>query len=399
MSIRYSRLRDLQRSRKKTEAGMSARCAARLLKLREQFAPLRSKKNDGKLLLATWNIRDFDSNKFGFGPRLEESFFYIAEIIANFDLVALQEINADLEPLEKLMGILGREWDYIVTDVTEGSGGNQERMAYVFNIEKVWFRKMAGEIVLPDGQMIVSRKKVKTPKDTEAAALPTNTEAAVAEDTYEEVKQQFARTPFVVAFQSGWFKFNLCTVHIYYGKDSGEHLKRRIAEIEKLVEFFRKRQDTENAGIADVRMMTNYILLGDFNVVSPEHKTMQALKSEGFTVPDPIDGKKVRKLGDHFYDQIAVRAPDPRFKVTGGGILDMYKTIFRDTEEDRALYDPFVPEKDPETDPKYRADTREKLYRKWRTWQLSDHAPLWIEIETDFSEDYLASFVTDGATS
>ena len=30
---------------------------------------------------------------------------------------------------------------------------------------------------------------------------------------------QFARTPFVVEFQSGWFKFILCTVHIYYGSD------------------------------------------------------------------------------------------------------------------------------------------------------------------------------------
>lgn len=34
------------------------------------------------LLLATWNVRDFDSNKFGQGPRLAESFHYLAEVIA-----------------------------------------------------------------------------------------------------------------------------------------------------------------------------------------------------------------------------------------------------------------------------------------------------------------------------
>ena len=59
----------------------------------------------------------------------------------------------------------------------------------------------------------------------------------------EESRQQFARTPFMVAFQSGWFKFSLCTVHIYYGSDSGAQLKRRIAEIERLVKFFADRQD------------------------------------------------------------------------------------------------------------------------------------------------------------
>jgi hypothetical protein len=43
---------------------------------------------------------------------------------------------------------------------------------------------------------------------------------------------QFNRTPFVVAFQAGWFKFNICTVHIYYGsaQDTGPR-KREIALI------------------------------------------------------------------------------------------------------------------------------------------------------------------------
>jgi hypothetical protein len=69
-------------------------------------------------------------------------------MISCFDLVALQEVNRDLSALETLMGILGREWDYIATDTTEGSGGNDERMAFVYNTEKVWFRKIAGEVVL-----------------------------------------------------------------------------------------------------------------------------------------------------------------------------------------------------------------------------------------------------------
>jgi endonuclease/exonuclease/phosphatase family metal-dependent hydrolase len=206
------------------------------------------------------------------------------------------------------------------------------------------------------------------------------------------VRQQFARTPFVVAFQSGWFRFSLCTVHIYFGADTGEKLKRRIAEIERLAKFFASRQDKESRPGADPAKAENYVLLGDFNVVSPEHKTMQALKSEGFTVPSAIDGSKVRTEDDHFYDQIAVRVKDPRFKVVTGGMVDIFQDVFRDNAEDRALYAPHMPASDPEGN----ATSAAGLYRKWRTWQMSDHKPLWIEVETDFADDYLKRLAAPG---
>ena len=101
------------------------------------------------LLLATWNIRDFDSNKFRHGPRLSESFHYIAEVIAAFDLVALQEVNEDMRPFERVMDLLGPTWRYIATDVTEGRSGNGERMVFVFDSNKVQFKHIAGEVVLP----------------------------------------------------------------------------------------------------------------------------------------------------------------------------------------------------------------------------------------------------------
>lgn len=373
MSNNYAGLRRKLRG----EDGAAERCAERLLAIRTRLEPIRARKSDSSLLLATWNIRDFDSNKFGWGPRLPETFYYIAEIIACFDLVAVQEVNRDLTPLLTVMGILGREWDYIVTDTTEGTGGNGERMAFVFNTEKVWFRKIAGEVVLPDGQLIVARKKIK-PKDQPDI-----------ERTTVETRQQFARSPFLVAFQAGWFRFSLCTVHIYYGDDSGDQLQQRIDEIRKLVAFFAKRQDSENPETDRFGAVENYVLLGDFNVVSPEHETMKALKDRGFKVPEAIDGDKVRKTGDHFYDQIAVRVKDPRFKVLGGGMIDMFEDVFRDGEEDMELYAAHIPAQDPEKKSKFKATTPEGRYRNWRTWQMSDHAPLWVEIATDFADSYL----------
>jgi endonuclease/exonuclease/phosphatase family metal-dependent hydrolase len=363
------------------DAAGARQCADRLLKMRARLEPLRQRKCDASLLLATWNIRDFDSNKFGFGPRRTESFYYIAEILSAFDLIAVQEVNEDMEALDRVMRILGREWTYIATDITEGDGGNGERMAFVYNTEKVFFRRIAGEIVLPDGQLIVAEKTIKPPKDM-AAATPV---------TKEEKHLQFARSPFLVAFQSGWFQFSLCTAHLYYGAASGAALKRRIAEIASLVKFFADRQDRASARAAERQRGTveNYIVLGDFNVVSPEHETMQALKSKGFVVPPEIDGKKVRKLGQHFYDQIAVRMKDDRFKVLGGGMVDIFEDVF--TDADLALYADMLPKKDLEKDSKSKAKTPEAIYKKWRTWQMSDHHPLWIEIATDFSEQYLGA--------
>jgi len=362
MSLNYTGLRKLNKDDRE-------RAADRLLKIRKRLAPLRARKKENTLLLATWNIRDFDSNKFGWGKRLPESYYYLAEMISSFDLVSLQEVNENLGPLKRLMSILGREWDWIVTDLTEGTSGNKERMAYIWNTEKVWFRKVAGEIVLPNGQLIVTEKLAESDE---------------GEETIERVENQFARTPFLVAFQSGWFKFNLCTVHIYYGSSSGAKLQRRIDEIKSLVKFFKKRQDRENRYVYDrPEKAENYILLGDFNVVSPEHKTMQALTSNGFKVPDEIDGDIVRPQEGKYYDQIAVRVEDPRFKITGGGVVEMFQDVFRNTKADRELYETRIPA---ETEPD---STLIKRYKKWRTWQMSDHSPLWIEIETDYSDDYL----------
>ena len=70
----------------------------RLLALRAALDDQVGRPGPDNLLLATWNIRDFDSNKFGHGPRLRESLHYLAEIIARFDLIAVQEVNRDLEP-------------------------------------------------------------------------------------------------------------------------------------------------------------------------------------------------------------------------------------------------------------------------------------------------------------
>lgn len=328
------------------------RTADALLRLRSQLkTEIPSRTANDTLLLATWNIRDFDSNKFQHGPRLKESLFYIAEIISAFDIVALQEVNEDLSALKKVMRILGDDWDYITTDKTEGVSGNRERMTFVYDTRKVRFEKIAGEIVLPDTRLV-------------------------------EEEKQFARTPFLVAFQSGWFKFMICTVHIYYGSDSGARLQRRIEEIEKVADFLSKRANDEDA---------NYILLGDFNIVSPEHQTMQALTKNGFTMPGGLAPSNIKL--DKYYDQIAFKTREGQLQFGGNsGVFNQYESIFR--EADSSVYLPLMKKIDEleldQNGTALNSPKNNKYYTDvWRTFQLSDHLPMWVELKIDFTEDYL----------
>ena len=332
-----------------------SRIASNLIALRKHLKkeiPRRTV-ND-TLLLATWNIRDFDSNKFKHGPRIRESYFYIAEIISAFDIIALQEINKNLKAIRRVMDILGSNWQYITTDVTEGRSGNKERMTFVYDRNKVSFQNIAGEIVLPETKLIAG-------------------------------KRQFARTPYLVAFQSGWFKFMLCTIHIYYGGKAGEKFERRVKEIKQISKFISKRADDKEY---------NYVLLGDFNIVTPDCDTMYALKGSGFKIPNEL--KHPTNIAENmFYDQIAFKTRPGELRLGGSdknaGVFRYYKSVFKNDEYN--VYRKYMDStkltsagKDKSKKVKYYTNT-------WRTFQMSDHYPLWVELKIDFSKDYLTKLM------
>lgn len=317
----------------------------KLLLLRRQLdREIPMKTATDTLLLATWNIREFGDN------RSLESLYYIAEIISRFNLVAVQEVSANLKGLEGVMRLLGHDWDYIVTDSTEGTAGGGERTAFIYDTNKIFFRKMAGEIVLPKTKLI-------------------------------QGELQFARTPFCVAFQAGWFKFHLATVHIYYGKSTGID-PIRVAEIETIAKFLTQRGKKED---------TSYILLGDFNIPKCGDAMMQALEKNGFSIPDCIKEHPTDLGKSKHYDQIAFNLKlDKTMTVFSekdqrAGAFNFTESVY--TPDDVAVYRQYF-------DPKYtdgKTDEEVKKYymSKWRTFQMSDHLPLWVELKVDFSDPYL----------
>ncbi len=332
------------------------RTAAGLLRLREQMGEIPPKDISNTLLLATWNIREFDSAKYG--PRLEESYYYIAEIISHFDLVAIQEARDDLKPLQKLRSLLGNWWGYLVTDVTAGTAGNSERLAFMFDGRKVRLSGVAGEVVIPPVKQ--GQKEVAPSK-------------------------QLARTPYLCGFQAGWSKFNLCTVHIVYGVSKADD-PARVAEINGLCQFLASRAK-QDAGREE-----NLIILGDFNIFSRKDATMAQITGAGFQVPKELQELKGSNVTrDKFYDQIAFMVNDKMLGFTGrAGILDFYQSVFRAADEPEYL--PVARQNQEQADPKKKLAADKypgKGFIDWRTFQMSDHLPMWVQLKTDFCNEYL----------
>jgi endonuclease/exonuclease/phosphatase family metal-dependent hydrolase len=361
------------------------RVVSNLVKLRDQLdRDLPAKDSENNLLLATWNVRDLGKlNRRGHGDRLPETYFYIAEVLSRFDFVAVQEVN-ELDEWRKIVEILGSDWRWLATDVTDPAiGGNGERLTYLFDTRKVWFQNIAGEIVLPASLLITSNVKPKKgdePGDT--------TEVAD-----ERVGKQFRRTPFTAMFQSAWFKFDICTVHIYYGAESGDELQQRIQEIDRIATYFGKRA---TQAFKDKRSL---VLLGDFNIVGQDHDTMKALLKAGFQVPKALQRFPTNVGHDKYYDQIAFRtrpgdleyidaadpAHDPR-----AGAFDIFERLF--TPEQFPEFKAAVAQAPNGAKLKTDAELA-KYYGEWRTYQFSDHFPLWVRLKVNDSDKYLKSLL------
>ena len=110
------------------------------LQARIREAEIPSSKLDETLNLATWNIREF-----GKQPRREESLHFIAEIIGQFDVVCIVELRDDLTQLQTVLQFLGPTWRAIFSDYDLDSGGNRERLAFVYDERAARFTGPAPE--------------------------------------------------------------------------------------------------------------------------------------------------------------------------------------------------------------------------------------------------------------
>jgi hypothetical protein len=287
---------------------------------------------DGNLLLATWCLR-----QFGRRPNeAPESHFYIAQILSAFDLIAVQEVDRDLERFRRVLEILGPDWGHLISDVKPGPLGNNERVAVVYYTPRVEFLNVSGGVVLPNKQLIGGR--------------------------------QFARTPFSALFGAGPLQLNLVTAHLYWGRQPED----RLAEATALARHLSRRAKRENQ---------NYVVAGDFCRGERDWDGLDVWREAEFVIPDSTLHPS-NALGNKYYDVMGFRFDrNPvEFPQDGprSGAVGFFDVVLRDTDEDlfRGLGASISSDR---TSPNH--------YRLWRSFEISDHRPVWVELERDWFGD------------
>ncbi|MDH5751579.1 MAG: endonuclease/exonuclease/phosphatase family protein [Deltaproteobacteria bacterium] len=299
------------------------------LRARIDAAGIPSSALDETINIATWNIRAFGKN-----GRQDAALHYIAEIINSFDVVAITELNENLEDLKKVMCILGPYWKVVYSDAVPDPAGNRERIGFIYDGRALRFSGLAAEadpkrirLRLPDGQ-----------------------------EEVEYVRPfEWWRSPYLVSFQAGNFDFILLAAHIRWGRS----IRKRVKELHGLAEWVHMRR--ENPHVVDRDM----IVLGDFNVTSRRSGTYKAITEYGLQV---APGLRRDEFGTDLargkrYDQI-MHYPlhDSLYRNLKGeyaapaGVLDFYQGDHR----------PLFPEQD--------------MGKEEFTFQLSDHLPLWMQL-------------------
>lgn len=289
---------------------------------------------DQNLIIATWNLRAFGDLTQKWisvaedSPRRDlHSLLCIAEVISRFDVVALQEVRGDLKCLRHMLKYLGQDWGLILTDVTQGKAGNDERLAFIFDKRKVNISGLACELVVPPEKLEQIRESA--------------------------LRKQFARTPYAVAFRSKDKTFILVTLHVIYGK----RVKQRLPEITAIAEWMHDWACDINA------YDHNLILLGDFNIDRADDELYKAFLESGLfihpdlhQVPRTVFSDPNHPALDKFYDQIAwfigdKKAPALSLEYCQGGYFNFVGQVLKNRNLDLGSL----------------------------TWHISDHYPLWVE--------------------
>jgi endonuclease/exonuclease/phosphatase family metal-dependent hydrolase len=285
-----------------------------------------------RLLIATWNISNLGHPG---QQRSDKDIRLIAELASWFDLVTFQEVNDNLSGLRALESRLSGSHQVLVSD----AAGNDERLAFVFDPDKVEFRGKVGEIAIP-------------PSESRYIELPG----------IEQEFRGFDRNPYLAAFKAGDLEFLLVSVHLYFGSEKGESSKRdmnrRSLETYAVARWADLRRRSANA------FTRNIIALGDFNMpkADPGDPIYEALTRRGLQLPDHSSemGSSIKK--DRHYDQLAFFPPgqSQRALVKASEVFDFDGALFR------SLWD----------DPGRAEDD----YFEYVRYHISDHRLLWAEL-------------------
>lgn len=306
----------------------------RVLRQRIERAQVPSSRLDETLNIATWNIREFGRRR-----RTEAAIHYIAEILSQFDLIAIIEVRDNLTDMNRVLEILGSHWEVLFSDFNADAAGNRERIAYLYDRRAVTFTGLAAESDPP---------RIKDRKTGEYVPAIT-----------------WWRSPYMASFRAGNFDFILLAAHIRW---AGEDPRLRVPELRQLADWIDKRNKEKYVIDKDI------IIMGDFNIPELDDELYQAITSKGLTIPDALRGSShgTNLARNKRYDQILHYRRHTKTFTDQGGVLDFFSGDWR------ALFP---------------AGSYPNMTQQDFTYELSDHLPLWVQIDTWVDDEELDQFL------
>jgi endonuclease/exonuclease/phosphatase family metal-dependent hydrolase len=312
-----------------------------------------ARRYESNLLITTWALRQF-GRPANISMDHTESLFYMAQLISSFDLVTLQEVDRDLRRLRSLLDILGPDWNVLVNETAPGLIGNRERFAILYYTPRVEFRNFSGQVILPPE------------RGPHGQAIPV---------------QQFARPPLLATFRSGSYEFQICTAHIIFGGGSPKDIALRIEEVRSLGNYLRTRSAYEDSDL---------FLLGDFQMGTRESPILDTLRESGIEIPDELL-LPTNLMKDKYYDLIGYTSPQRSAFPLGRskprtGTFDVFEHVLQDENYGQYIREPAFKKFSPHALPRAKKEKVQFVNRHfwlWKTYLISDHVPLWAELDIE----------------
>jgi endonuclease/exonuclease/phosphatase family metal-dependent hydrolase len=284
--------------------------------------------------LATWNLRQLGDKP----TRQADDYACIAKIVSYFDVVAIQEVKASVAGIRRILEHLPETWRVVFSDVS----GNSERLACLYDSSGVQIGDEIGEATFTPNELDELRRQDLT--------LPPAVEAQLRSFV------GFNRSPHLTTFRSGTSEpFALANLHLYFSD-----MTRRLLEALAIGWWAAHRRHHEN------NYATRFFVVGDMNVPSntsdgtSSDPILGALKSYGLTTPESKTKFGSDLEGAHSFDQVAF-FPAAASEKLYSGVFDWDTAL-------RPLFAATGLAEDPTT-------------HAMRN-QISDHRPLWVQLET-----------------
>ena len=364
---------------------------------------------EASLVFASFNIR-----KLGNVLHREREIDFLARFCARCDLIAIQEVQDNLNGLRHLKGRMeakvagSDEFGLIVSDINgavPGETGMAERLAFIYRKHRVRRMDMASDLNIDcstvmqhffdNHKLIVKTRKTFDKKMAEFDTGERSTKPVYAVPAFIT----FIRSPHVTAFEipaandEPPVTFAAVNAHLIYGKQ-----KERDAEFEALIKWLAHRLKSETRMTVD-----NFILMGDLNLNFDQpvkdrariEKRIRLLNEEAFGNADerriyfPLidgeakNGKAIRTNArqNQTFDQIAffLGAAEKRLP------NDKWRSLAKEATSDGFNYgvfnftDLFARALNNEAYSRLNKDEKTALGKKFEH-SVSDHMPIWVRI-------------------